>query len=90
MTNVVMVNRRGIQMRSANGRFAPKIVPPAVASSIGPGSQPRGTNKIVRRTQGPNTVVPVDPVERRVGQGIYSAQTPTGDGNRGASYRVVK
>jgi hypothetical protein len=90
MTNVVIVNRRGVQMRQSNGRYAQRIVPPAVAASIGPSTQPKGTNKIVRRTQGPNAVVPVDPVERRVGPGVYNAQPPTNDGNRGTSYRVVK
>jgi hypothetical protein len=79
--NTVIVNRRGIQMRQSNGRFAPKIVPPAVAQSIGPRTPPG------RRQIGPNGVVAVDTPDRTVGQGIYRAQPgpPPGPG-----YRVVK
>jgi len=81
MTNVVIVNRRGVQMRQSNGRYASRIVPPAVAASLGPSSRPKG----------PSGVVPVDnAAERRVGQGIYAAQPPAQVENRGASYRVVK
>ena len=76
--NTVIVNRRGVQMRSANGRFAPKIVPPAVASTIGPRS--------TRRQIGPNSVVPNETPERSNGPGIVRpAPTPPS-----ASYRVVK
>lgn len=79
--NTVIVSRRGIQMRSANGRFAPKIVPPAVAASIGPRDTP-GRPKV-----GPNGVVPVESPDRTVGQGIYRAQPAPPPG---PSYRVVK
>ena len=79
--NTVIVNRRGVQMRQSNGRFAPKIVPPAVASTIGPRTQPG------RRQIGPNGVVPVEPPERSVGQGVYRAQPSPPPG---PSYRVVK
>jgi len=76
--NTVIVNRRGAQMRQSNGRYAQRIVPPAVASSIGPRS---------KRPPGPNGVVPVDQPERSSGPGIYRAQPapPPGPG-----YRVVK
>ena len=78
MTNVVIVNRKGIQMRQSNGRYAPKIVPPAVAASAGPSSRP---------VSGPNRVVPVEQPDRQVGQGVYQAhpETPSSTG-----YRVIK
>ena len=76
--NTVIVNRRGVQMRSANGRFAPKIVPPAVANSIGPRT---------RRQVGPNSVVPNDTPVRSNGPGIVAAQPGPPPG---PSYRVVK
>jgi hypothetical protein len=78
LTNVVIVNRKGVQMRQSNGRYAPKIVPPAVAASAGPSSQ---------RTPGPNRIVPVEQSDRKVGPGVYQAQpeTPSSTG-----YRVIK
>jgi hypothetical protein len=80
MTNTVIVNRRGIQMRQSNGRYAPKIVPPAVAASVGPATP--------RKTPGTSGVVPVEKLEpRRNGPGVFQAPQagPTGPG-----YRVFK
>lgn len=75
--NTVIVNRRGVQMRQSNGRYAPKIVPPAVAASIGPRTKPPG----------PNSVTAVTRTDRSTGPGVYPAQ-PGAPG--GPSYRVVK
>ena len=79
MTGVVIVNRKGVQMRSANGRYAPKIVPPAVAASVGPNSS--------RKTPGTNGIVPVDQPDRRSGPGVVPAQPAPPPG---PNYRVVK
>jgi len=80
MANVVIVNRKGVQMRQSNGRYAPKIVPPAVAASVGP-------RNITQRAPGPNGVVPVDRgTPRQSGEGIVqSSPVPPS-----AAYRVVK
>lgn len=76
MTNVVIVNRRGVQMRQSNGRYAPRIVPPAVAASAGP----------AKRAPGTSGVVPVERNERASGQGIYEAQPAP----QNTPYRVFK
>ena len=81
MANVVIVNRKGVQMRQSNGRYAPKIVPPAVAASVGPTTKPKG----------PSGVVPVDQGAKRVvGQGVVVPRPAPGEEHRGPSYRVVK
>jgi hypothetical protein len=78
MTGVVIVNRKGVQMRQSNGRYAPKIVPPAVAASAGPSRVQESP---------PGGVVPVDQgPARRGGQGVYTPQALPSN----TSYRVVK
>lgn len=82
MTNVVIVNRKGVQMRQSNGRFSHKIVPPAVAASIGPNDKPKGTSKVVTVDQGED--------RKRVGQGVVVPRPAPSEDNRGPGYRVVK
>lgn len=77
VTNVVIVNRKGVQMRQQNGRYAPKVVPPAIAASAGPGQG---------RPPGTNGVVPVEHAPRQGGQGVYVAQPAA----QNTPYRVVK
>jgi hypothetical protein len=79
MTNVVIVNRKGVQMRQSNGRYAPKIVPPAVAASVGPSTP--------RKAPGTGGVVPVEILSpHQGGPGVFQAPvTPPS-----AGYRVVK
>ena len=60
MGNVVVYRQRGIQLRSSDGRYAPRIVPPAKAVQVGPLGQTR-----------PN-VVPVQHEQRDRGQGVVS------------------
>ena len=63
-------------MRQSNGRYSQKIVPPAVAASIGPRSRPPGTSNVVQ----------VEQTDRSSGPGVYARQASPPQ----AGYRVVK
>lgn len=75
MSGVVIVNRKGVQMRANNGRYAEKVTPSSVVTNIGPGRTP------------PERIVQVDNNnidQRPKGQAVVTNATPA------TKYRVFK